>query len=362
MRYCTKCFNVSTRPRITFDKNGVCNACQWSEKKKTIDWGQKRKDLQALFDKFRKKQPYVIVPYSGGKDSIYVAWKMKELGAYPLLITLEPHLETEVGKYNREFLRKDFDCITVTPEYEYYRRIAIDGFVNEGRPKKPFVIGITTAVLQMAVKMKVPLIMWGEEGEAEYGGASDAKEKIDRDYLIKYYYSGEDPSKHGSWWCLPKDEDLAELYPTHYSKFENWNPKAHAEFAINKGMKTDFCPDTFTNHSQLSDTLQSLHAYMMFVKFGFGRCTSDVNIAIRNGDMTKKEGLRFIRDYDGFFSAGTRLKCLEYFDMPEDEFWGVVNSHANTEILRPNPGNNLRPWVLKKPVGAHSLKDMEVYG
>lgn len=361
--YCSKCWNPSTRPRITFDENGVCNACTWSEKKKTIDWEQRKQDLQALFDKLKEKQPYVIVPYSGGKDSVYVAWKMKELGAYPLLVTLEPHLETEVGKYNRELLRKDFDCITITPEYEYYRRIAIDGFVNKGRPKKPFVIGITTAVLQLAVKWKVPLIMYGEEGEAEYGGASDAKERIDRDYLINYYYSGEDPAKYGSWWCLPKDEDLAELYPTHYSKFENWNPKLHGEFAVSKGMRTQPQIATFTDYSQLSDKLQSLHAYMMFVKFGFGRCTSDVGIAIRAGEMTRAEGLKYIREYDDIFPEEHLTEYLRYFNMSEQEFWDVVNTHANKEILRPNPGSQTRPWVLKKPIGAPSLQDMgKVYG
>jgi len=300
----------------------------------------------------------VIVPFSGGKDSIYVAWKMRELGVYPLLITLKPDLETEIGKYNRELLRRDFDCITITPRWFDYYRIAIDGFVNEGRPKKPFVIGITTAVLQMAVKLKVPLIMWGEEGEAEYGGASDAKEKIDRDYLIKYYYSGEDPSIYGSWWVLPEQEELDKLYPTHYSKFENWNPKLHAEFAISKGMKTAPQIGTFTDYAQLSDKLQDLHAYMMFVKFGFGRCTSDVGIAIRAGEMTRKEGLKFIRDYDGLFPVPYLPDYLHYFNMSEQEFWDIVNSHANEEILRPNPGSRLKPWVLKKPIGTPTLQDI----
>ena len=31
--WCSKCLNTSTRPRITFDKFGVCNACLWSLEK-----------------------------------------------------------------------------------------------------------------------------------------------------------------------------------------------------------------------------------------------------------------------------------------------------------------------------------------
>ena len=36
MFWCKNCLNTSTRPRITFDKNGICNACQWAIEKKKL--------------------------------------------------------------------------------------------------------------------------------------------------------------------------------------------------------------------------------------------------------------------------------------------------------------------------------------
>ena len=45
---CTNCLNVSTRPRISFDERGWCNACQWSEEKKDIDWEKRRKELYKI--------------------------------------------------------------------------------------------------------------------------------------------------------------------------------------------------------------------------------------------------------------------------------------------------------------------------
>ena len=36
---------MSTRPRITFDSEGKCNACTWSSEKKVIDWSQRRLEL-----------------------------------------------------------------------------------------------------------------------------------------------------------------------------------------------------------------------------------------------------------------------------------------------------------------------------
>ena len=90
VQYCTRCLTPSTRPRVVFNEESVCNACQWAEKKKSIDWAQKWNELKKLCDEFRRKDDFdVIVPCSGGKDGSYVAWKMKhEFGMHPLCVTV----------------------------------------------------------------------------------------------------------------------------------------------------------------------------------------------------------------------------------------------------------------------------------
>ena len=44
---CKKCVMISTRPRLTFDKKGICSACQWSEEKK-INWKDRQKKLKTF--------------------------------------------------------------------------------------------------------------------------------------------------------------------------------------------------------------------------------------------------------------------------------------------------------------------------
>ena len=107
MQYCKKCLNLSTRPRISFDDKGICNACQWAEmKKKEIDWDRRWKELEKICDKYRNNDGPnwdVIVPCSGGKDGSYVAWKLKhKLGMNPLCVTLIPQLQTDIGHKNLE--------------------------------------------------------------------------------------------------------------------------------------------------------------------------------------------------------------------------------------------------------------------
>ena len=54
--WCKSCLAMSTRPRITFDDSGFCNACLWVEKKKNINWNKRQIELEKLLEKFRSKK------------------------------------------------------------------------------------------------------------------------------------------------------------------------------------------------------------------------------------------------------------------------------------------------------------------
>ena len=139
---------------------------------------------------------------------------------------------------------------------------------------------------------------------------------------------------------------------TWWSKWESWDPEAHARLASEKTglqMLVGGAIGTFTNYSQLDDFLQDLHAYEMFLKYGFGRATSDASIEIRNGRMTRDDGIKIIKEVDGQFPVAYLQNYLEYFGMTEPEFWSTLDKHANKEILIPT-GNKERPYILKEDV------------
>ena len=109
--YCTSCMNMSTRPRITFDSRGWCNACQWAEEKKTLDWGVREKELKDIFEKYCSKNDGFdcVVPCSGGKDGSYVAHNIKhKYGLNPLTVTVQPPLTRELGNKNIENFKSNF--------------------------------------------------------------------------------------------------------------------------------------------------------------------------------------------------------------------------------------------------------------
>lgn len=352
---CKKCLTLSTRPRAQYDENGVCNACNWAEAKRTtVDWRKRWKELEELCDKYRCNDGSnwdVIVPCSGGKDGTYVAWKLKnELGMHPLCVTLKAQTPTEIGKKNLEnFIASGFDHILISPNPKVYGRLSKRGFIEQGRPKMPFVIGISLFTMKIAIKFNIPFIMYGEEGEEEYGGSTSqvGKYRITRDYLINYYYSGHDPAEYLDeftreelkWWLLPSEEELekAKLFPTHWSHYENWDPQLHYKIAKEKcGLQTieGHSIGTFTNYAQMDDKLQDLHAYLMYIKFGFGRAWSDACIEIRMGQMTREDGIELVKKYDGIFPNEYLNDYLEYFNMTEEEFWITINSFRSPDIWK----------------------------
>jgi len=328
MKYCKKCWTPNTRPRITFNQEGVCDACQWAKEKETVDWQERLDYFKKLCDRYRGngKDHDCIVPWSGGKDSIYVAYKMKELGMNPLLMTIIPHLETDIGRWNRENLCPEFEHYEIRLNANKYRDLAKKYFIEDGRPKHPWECAISAVVISQAAKLNIPFVIYGEDGGQEYGGSSQKKDEwkkpVSREHLMKFYYQNKLD------WNLPKFD--FNLFFTQWSKFENWQPTKHGDFAEAKGMKTE--PErsiaTFTSTNQLSDKLQDLHTYLMFLKFGFGRCTSDVGIAIREGWMGRETGLLHIEEYDHEFSDEYLVDYLKYFKMTRPEFAAVLKKFA----------------------------------
>ena len=165
---------MSTRPRISFDEQGKCNACQWTEAKKSLDWTQRQNMLDELLDKHRSTggEFDCLVPVSGGKDGSYVAYQLKhKYGMNPLCVTVTPPLPLELGEKNlRAFVESGYNHISVNPPFEAMRILNKTGFVEMGFPYYGWLIAIHSIPVRIAAQFGINLIFYGEDGEVEYGG------------------------------------------------------------------------------------------------------------------------------------------------------------------------------------------------
>lgn len=353
MKICKKCIMLDTRPRLQFNESGVCAACEWNEIKKTeIDWEKRYNELKEFCETIRGKQRYdCIVPVSGGKDSTYVADKMKnEFGLNVLTVTIAPPLETELIQKNlQNFLGYGYDNIKVTPNPLIAQEINKWAFIEQGRPMLSFVSCVQSVVFRFAVDFKIPLIMYGEEGETEYGGSKEMRyvPYYDADYAIKIYMEGNNLEEYladkytkgeMNLWLFPPKEKIRELGLKigHWSYFEDWDPYTHYEFARDHyGMQTSQGRNvgTYTDFGQIDTPLYELHTYMMYLKFGFGRANQDACIDIRAGRLSREKAVEMVNQYDGEYPKKSIPLFLDYFKMSKEEFDAVLDRHANKDLF-----------------------------
>lgn len=360
--WCKNCLNMSTRPRISFDENGWCNACQWMVEKRTLDWSKRQNELENLLTKYKSNSGNFdcIVPVSGGKDGSYVAYQLKhKYGMTPLCVTVRPALSLEIGDKNLyNFIHSGYDHIHLTPNPKALDRLNKYGFIEKGFPYYGWLIAIHTAVIKTAINFKIPLLFYGEDGEIEYGGSTESKNNplYGIEYMKNVYLEGghdtvfERIKADGdisdadlAFFKFPSSEEVSniDLSFTHWSYFESWDSYRNYVVAKEKcGLieKDEGNQDTFTNFAQNDQALYALHAYLMYLKFGFGRATQDAGIEIRRGAMTRDQALNLVKMYDNSYPHALINTYLEYYKMTKEEFDAVLDKHVNKELFEKKDG------------------------
>ncbi|CCQ73073.1 N-acetyl sugar amidotransferase [Magnetospira sp. QH-2] len=354
IQFCSRCLMPNTRPRVVFDDQGVCNACLNADTKAAIAWDARRQEFHDYVERLRPKEgPYdCVVPWSGGKDSTYIAHRLKvEFGLNPLLVTFSPLLPNDVGMNNREELLKlGFDHLMVRPNQAVSRHLARRFFIERGNPKIHWDAGINALPLQVAVRYGIPLVFYAEHGESEYGGRVLSEESLKiRDFTeVLEHQVGDDPM---NWMDeVVQEQDLAPyVYPEpealeavgvkalYFSYFFRWSMLENYRY-VKKNLPTfqtepqGRTDGTFTDFDSLDDKIDNIYYYLQFVKFGFGRATRDACRMIQNGQMNREEGLDLVRKYDSEVPKTHFQDSLDYLGLAENEFTEIVDAHRNGEI------------------------------
>ena len=167
IKYCRTCVYPETKPDLSLDKDGICEACRYVNVKDTTDWEARRKELEEIFNDFKSKDGTnydCVIPVSGGKDSTYQTYVVKhEFGLNPLCVSYHLPEFTELGRKNLENLKRlGVDCLEFTPNPEMCQMMQKIALKEFGDPQWPEHFGIFTVPVQVAVHYKIPLIVWGE--------------------------------------------------------------------------------------------------------------------------------------------------------------------------------------------------------
>ena len=363
MNYCKRCLYPDTKPQLVFDENGICSACKNHELKEKIDWKSKEKELKEILEKFRSKNNYYdcIIPVSGGKDSHFQTYTIKEkFGLNPLVVNFHPLDQTEIGKKNLDNLKKlGVDCIEFSPNPNVYLKLARFGLKKLGDFQWPEHIGIFTVPVQIAVKYKIPLIIWGENPQFEYGQPTDISIDtiLDRKWLEKnggYFLDKikpQDMIKHGfelndiQPYLYPSDEEINQAGVTgiFLGSYIKWDIFKQLETVKAIGFQENDEPieGTFNKWENLDVYFTVFHDYFKFLKYGFGRATDHASIEIMHGRISREQGLKLVKQYEGKIPRKYLKKFLEFADMSMDDFIGICNEFTNKEIFKVDENQNV---------------------
>ena len=282
----------------------------------------------------------------------------------PLTCTWAPLVRSEIGVKNlNAFIESGFYHLLGTPNKEITRKLTSLCFKYLGDPFQPFIYGQTNFPLKVAVQNNISLIMYGENGEVEYGGDMKNANRPTRDLEdhIKHYFSGLDPTfwtKYGmnlkdlKEFMPPPKEDIyknkTEIHFFGYYKF--WDPQENFYYSIDN---TNFTPNpdktegTYSKYASLDDELDGFHFYLAYIKFGIGRATQDSAHEIRDGKITREEGILLVNKFDGEFPLKYFKVFLDYCNISKKDFEEIIDSWRAEHIWSKN---NKNEWFLKNKI------------
>ncbi|HAT8613966.1 TPA: N-acetyl sugar amidotransferase, partial [Legionella pneumophila] len=331
---------AAKKPTINFDEEGVCSACRVAEKKKVVDWEQRKRELKELCDKYRSKTGHYdcLIPGSGGKDSFYTAYMLKyEYGMNPLTVTWAPHIYTSWGWNNfQAWIHAGFDNYLFTPNGQVHRlltRLALEKLYH---PFQPFILGQMYYPPKIAIDLNIPLVFYGEN-PSEYGNNAKENEKATKDIsyftandISNIYLSGISALELKEEFGLTEVELQPYIPPNPNRLVEKkievqylgyylpWHPQECYYFAVNHGGFTpspERTAGTYSKYSGIDDKIDDLHYYTTFIKFGIGRATYDSSQEIRNGELVREEGVALVRRFDGEYPERFEKENFEYLSI-----------------------------------------------
>tara|TARA_B110000858_G_scaffold196259_1_gene254639 strand:- start:1511 stop:2701 length:1191 start_codon:yes stop_codon:yes gene_type:complete len=379
MKYCNKCIIPETRPDQFFNKDGVCNACESYELRKEIDWDKRFNDLKEIINKIKDKSGKwdCVIPSSGGKDSTYQAIRARELGLNPVVVTSTTCDLSDLGKKNITNLKNlGFDTFEVSPNPIVRAKLNKLCLEEIGDIAWPEHVSIFTIPIRFALNQKIPMILWGENPQFEYGGPAEKIHSniLDRVWLEEFggllgmrvsdlidTYGFE--SKYYYPYNYPTAQELSEfnVIGLFLGYYEPWDNLRNAEISKKNGFFTFNKPieNGYLDSEKLDNHQHGIHDYFKFLKYGFGRATDQLSLMIRRDLISRVEALDLVKKHEGKFPLSYLDKSLEEIlkkiDMPLAEFKKICDKFTNKKLFECNQANEL----IKDKFGNLTLKKID---
>lgn len=176
-RVCRRCIMDTTDPDIVFDAAGVCNHCHQYDESIRLHTltgpsaSAKVQEIVAMCKRDGEGRKYdCVLGVSGGVDSTFVAYKVKQLGLRPLAVHVDNGWDSELAVKNIEHIcrKLEVDLHTIVLDWEEFRDLQLS-FIKSGTPdwEIPSDHAIAAGMLQTAKLHGVAHIITGYNARTE---------------------------------------------------------------------------------------------------------------------------------------------------------------------------------------------------
>jgi N-acetyl sugar amidotransferase len=374
MQFCKRCLYPESHPLgITFDEHGICSGCRVHEEEDQLDWSARQAKLADFLAKYRGRnysRHDCVVPVSGGRDSYYIVHLVKKVyGLNPLLVIYNRHYNTRAGIYNIARLRTVFGCdiATMTLDPRLIRRVMRGTLAARGSFHWHALAGSTVFPVQTAVRMDIPLVIWGaQQGLEQVGMYShldevemtrryrkehdliglEAEDLVDREGLSErdlapfFYPADQQIHKHG----------VRGIY---LGNFHRWDSKAqHEEMVRLYGQYQGGLTRTFDRYNDIDDMhYTGMHDMLKVCKIGYGKIVDDVCREIRFGRLSRDEGIALVAAHEQAAPMNA-AELSQFLEMGEDEIL-----QYGERFRDPRLGEDRRPYSQRLSARPTPLAD-----
>lgn len=374
MNYCKRCLYPMNHPYgMILDHEGVCSGCRVHEEKDTLDWSFRFKKLEGIARSNKKRVKGrgfdCIIPVTGGGDSYFIVHTVKNvLGMNPLLVNYNHHYNTKVGIRNLANLATVFDCdiVTSTLSPSLLKRITKHTLKTFGSMYWQVLAGFYTFPVQIAVKFRIPLIIWGVQPWSEQTGMFSHLDEVEMTERCRKEHglmgiSAEDIVDSAANisradvqpFIYPYDNELEQVgvRGIYLSNYIRWDSKTQHEKMIEMyGYESATQQRTFNTYEDVHCFHSAgLHDYLKYIKLGYSKVTDHACREIRLKRMTREEGIDLVQKYCSREPEDLPM-FLEWVGMAKEEFLSCIWNRRDPLIWEKDSDGN---WKLLDSILDH---------
>jgi len=350
MKICQKCVLDSSDPDLSLDVYGVCQYCRdWAKNSKNLGKIENGKEIweSQVLPEIRKSGMHskydAILGASGGVDSSYLAYMLKQYNLNILITHVDGGFNSEIGKRNfkRVIDHTGFKFKIASVSAEAYRQVQLAYFYADVIDTDVPADYLIDASLRIeALKNNVKFVLtggnyfidaympkaWTKTNKLDYGNLKG----IVCSYCKKNLKGRQDQKAACPLGQFPKFGSWDEIKARRFHGLRYVTPLNFLGYNRDEAMKLlqkEWSYEDYGGKHYENILTRFYQRYILPVKFGVDKRKANFSNVIRSGGMTRMEALAKLKEplYETSEFNSDLKAVLGFLRISEEEFYRVMS-------------------------------------